>query len=137
MATNIFFFSAATLAMARLAPELVPPISMSTPCWSNHSRALEAAISALFWWSAEMNSTFLPARTTPASAIAILMASAPPKPSTSEYTPDMSEIKPILMVSPETWAWATEEKPSAQMAAVAMAIALRFMVSPLEIIVCY
>jgi hypothetical protein len=26
---------------------------MSTPCWSNHSRALEAAMSALFWWSAD------------------------------------------------------------------------------------
>jgi hypothetical protein len=47
-----FFFSAATLAMARLVPELVPPISMSRPWVSNHSRALAAATSALFWWSA-------------------------------------------------------------------------------------
>ena len=47
-----FFFSAATLAMASAVPELVPPISMSTPCVSNHSRALAAATSALFWWSA-------------------------------------------------------------------------------------
>jgi hypothetical protein len=87
--------------MARLAPELVPPISMSTPCWSNHSRALEAAMSALFWWSAEMNSIFLPLMLPPASAIAILMASAPPAPSMSVYRPDMSVMKPILTVSPE------------------------------------
>ena len=48
----ILCFSAATLAMARLVPELVPAISMSTPLVSNHSRALEAATSGLFWWSA-------------------------------------------------------------------------------------
>ena len=55
MEMNGFFFSAATLAMARLVPELVPPISMSRPWVSNHSRALVAATSGLFWWSAEMH----------------------------------------------------------------------------------
>ncbi len=43
------FFSAATLLIASEVAELVPPNSMSMPCWSIHSRALEAAISALFW----------------------------------------------------------------------------------------
>src|SRR5471030_1437329 len=127
MAMKTRFLSAATLAIARLVPELVPPISMSTPCWSNHSRALEAATSALFWWSAEMNSTRLPGTTTPASAIAILTASAPPCPSMSEQTPDISVIRPILMTSPEIWACAAQVQPSAHKTA---AVAFSFMLSP-------
>ncbi len=47
-AMKSFFFSAATFAIARLVPELVPPISMSRPWVSNHSRALAAATSGLF-----------------------------------------------------------------------------------------
>ena len=78
-----FFFSAATFAMARFVPELVPPISMSRPWVSNHSRALVAATSGLFWWSAETSSTFLPLMAPPMSWIAILMASMPPWPSMS------------------------------------------------------
>ena len=78
-----FFFSCATLAIARLVPELVPPISMSTPCVSNHSRALAAATSGLFWWSATSTSIFLPATAPPMSAIAIRIASAPAGPSMS------------------------------------------------------
>ena len=78
-----FFFSCATLAIARPVPELVPPISMSTPCVSNHSRALAAATSGLFWWSATSTSIFLPATAPPMSAIAIRIASAPAGPSMS------------------------------------------------------
>ena len=51
-----------------------------------------------------MNSIFLPSIVPPMSAIAILTASAPPLPSMSEYTPDMSVSRPILMVSPDTCA---------------------------------
>ena len=39
MAMKSFFFGRHP-AIARLVPELVPPISMSTPAVSNHSRAL-------------------------------------------------------------------------------------------------
>src|SRR6187402_1270220 len=101
-----FFFSSATLAMARLVPELVPPISTSRPCVSNHSRALAAATSALFWWSATSTSTFLPATAPPRSATAILIISAPAGPSMSAYRPDRSVMKPMRITSPETWAWA-------------------------------
>src|SRR3989344_3380605 len=54
------FFSAATLADARAVPELVPPNSMVRPWVSIHSRALEAAMSALFWWSAVSSSMGMP-----------------------------------------------------------------------------
>src|SRR5690606_2086503 len=93
------FFSAATLAMARLVAEFVPPTSMSRLFWSNHSLARAEATSALFWWSATSSSIFLPLISPPASAIAMRMASAPPGPSTSEYTPDMSVMKPMRMTS--------------------------------------
>ena len=93
--------------MASMADELVPPTSMSTPCWSNHSRALLAATSALFWWSANTNSIFLPLTVPPKSAIAILMASAPAGPSMSAYTPDMSVTKPIFTTSLLNWAFAS------------------------------
>ncbi|CPK95966.1 Uncharacterised protein [Bordetella pertussis] len=35
--------------MARLVDELVPPMIMSTFCWSIHSRVRAEAMSALFW----------------------------------------------------------------------------------------
>ncbi|KAG1241477.1 hypothetical protein G6F65_023463 [Rhizopus arrhizus] len=79
-----FFLSAATLDMASAVLELVPPISMSRPRWSNHSRALADAMSALFWWSAVRSSIFLPLISPPISSMAILMASAPPGPSGPE-----------------------------------------------------
>ena len=41
---NGVFFSSATLAMASAAAELAPAISMFTPFWSSHSRALDEAI---------------------------------------------------------------------------------------------
>ena len=83
MARNGFFFSAATLAIASAVPELVPPTSMSMPCWSNHSRAFAAATSGLFWWSATSTSTFLPLTAPPMSATACRIISAPAGPSMS------------------------------------------------------
>src|SRR6185369_7003387 len=107
-----FFFSAATLDMARAVPELVPPISMSSPCVSNHSRALVAATSGLFWWSADNTSIFLPLMAPPMSAMAILMASTPPWPSRSAYTLDMSVMIPMRITSPEICACAGETAAS-------------------------
>src|SRR5256714_2568338 len=131
---NGFFFSCATLAIARLVPELVPPISTSTPCWSNHSRALAAATSALFWWSATSTSTFLPATALPMSAIAMRMASAPAGPSMSAYSPDKSVMKPMRITSPETWACAgaTDANMPAAASEHARAIFLSFMGTPVK-----
>ncbi|MNS65332.1 hypothetical protein D3C72_984930 [compost metagenome] len=84
MAMNGFFFSAATAAMARLVAEFVPAMMTSTFCWSNHSRAREDAMSALFWWSAETTSIFLPLMDPPISSIAMRIASRPALPSMSE-----------------------------------------------------
>ena len=44
-------------------------------------------MSGLFWWSAVSSVIFLPSTVPPKSAIAILMASTPPAPMTSAYTP--------------------------------------------------
>ena len=44
---TIFLFSAATVAMARLVPELGPLMIMSTPWVSNQPRAAVAATSGL------------------------------------------------------------------------------------------
>ena len=92
MAMKGFFFSAATAAIARLVAELVPPMITSTFCWSNHSRARAEATSALFWWSADSTSIFLPLTLPPKSSIAMRIASRPALPSMSEYTPDMSAV---------------------------------------------
>ena len=93
--------------MARLVDELVPAMMTSTFCSSNHSRTRAEATSALFWWSAETTSIFLPLIEPPASSIAMRTASRPPLPSMSEYTPDMSVMKPTRMTSSEMpCAWA-------------------------------
>ncbi|MNQ54092.1 hypothetical protein D3C85_681520 [compost metagenome] len=57
---------------------------MASTFWvSYHSRALAAAMSALFWWSITIRSTFLPSTVPPKSAIAISAAVALPLPVTS------------------------------------------------------
>src|SRR6218665_3308490 len=94
--------------MAIAAPELVPPKTMVRPAVSIHSRALLAAMSALFWWSAVMSSMGWPSTLPPKSSMAIWIAIAPFLPSTSEYRLDMSVIRPIL-----TWAAAPVAKPAA------------------------
>ncbi|KAG0922357.1 hypothetical protein G6F62_015084 [Rhizopus arrhizus] len=107
MAMKGFFLAAATPAMARLVDEFVPAIMTSTFCSSNHSRTRADATSALFWWSAETTSIFLPLIEPPASSIAMRIASRPALPSMSEYTPDMSVMKPMRMTSSEIpCAWA-------------------------------
>jgi hypothetical protein len=62
----------------------------------------------------------------PMSAMAILMASAPPWPSMSEYTPEISVMKPILITSPEICAEAGAVANAAAAAVTASAIALSF-----------
>ena len=57
---------------------------MSTFSFSYHRRASEAAMSGLFWTSAEMNSIGLPNIVPPISSIAILAASRLPMPPMSE-----------------------------------------------------
>src|SRR3954462_8631822 len=89
------FFSWATPAIARLVPELVPPISMARFWLSIHSRALEAATSALFWWSAVSSSIGRFRPLPPKSSIAHLIISAPAGPSMSAYRLAMSVMKPM------------------------------------------
>ena len=129
MASIGFFFSAATFAIARLVPEFVPAMMRSRPWVSIHSRSLLAATSALFWWSATSSSTFLPLIAPPRSAMAIRMASAPFGPSMSEYSPDMSVMKPMRMTSPEIWA---EAPPDTTTPAVARAAAMYFSFIPIS-----
>ena len=78
------FFSLATPAMARPQAEFTPSTIMSTPSRSHHSRAMLAAMSALFWWSAEMTSTCkaLPPPM-PISSSACFTAATAPGPDTS------------------------------------------------------
>ena len=90
--------------MARLVPELVPPISMARFWLSIHSRALEAATSALFWWSAVSTSIGRFSTLPPKSCTAHLIISAPAGPSMSAYRLDMSVMKP--MRTGPVWFWA-------------------------------
>ena len=119
------FFSSASLAMASDVPELVPPISIDRPSLSIHSRALELATSALFWWSAVSTSIGRFSTLPPKSWAAHLIISPPAGPSRSAYTLDMSVMKPIL-TGPVFWAEAAAAKPMAS----ALTSVLSFMVSP-------
>src|SRR5690625_6793730 len=83
---NSFFLSLATDDMARLAAELVPPISTSSFSESNHSRARAEAMSALFWWCAVCSSIFLPLVSPHKSSMAKFMAYTQFLPSSSYYT---------------------------------------------------
>ena len=66
---------------------------MSTPRWSNHSRASDTATSGLFWWSADSTSTSnAPAAN---SCTACFVQATPVGPFTSRYGPDMSLITPM------------------------------------------
>ena len=103
MAMKGRFFSIATLLMARPVPELVPPISIDRPSLSIHSRALELATSALFWWSAVSTSIGRLSTLPPKSCAAHLTISAPAGPSMSAYRLDMSVMKPIR-TGPVFWA---------------------------------
>ena len=66
------FLSLAICATLSAMPELIRLAIMSTLSASYHSRALEAATSGLFWWSAMMSSIGLPSTLPPKSSIAML-----------------------------------------------------------------
>ena len=79
----IRFFS---LAMGMTAPaveEETRSAMTSTFSSSNHLRAVFEAMSALFWWSAEMISMFLPSTFPPKSSAAMVAASTEPGPARS------------------------------------------------------
>src|SRR5262245_48414084 len=97
-------FSLATPDMARAVPELVPPNRMDRFWLSIHSRAFDAATSALFWWSAESSSIGRPRTLPPKSSTAHFIISTPAGPSMSAYRLDMSVMKP--MRTGPVWAWA-------------------------------
>src|SRR5712692_4352600 len=84
------FFSAA-IGITASAVELVG-ISTTASTWSssNHLRAMLAAMSALFWWSALMITIGLPRTLPPKSSAAICAAMTDPGPARSEYAPVMS-----------------------------------------------
>ena len=81
--TTIFFFSRATSSTARAGADPATSMMASTFWTSYHSRALAAAMSALFWWSTTIRSIFLPSTVPPKSATAISAAVALPLPVTS------------------------------------------------------
>ena len=73
----------ATCSAASAGAVAATSASMSTFRVSNHSRALAAVRSALFWWSATISSIGLPSTLPPKSAIAMLAAITAPGPTMS------------------------------------------------------
>src|SRR5258706_3530593 len=125
------FFSAATLTAASAVEEVTRSAIMSTLSVSIHSRTLVDAMSALFWWSAEITSIGLPSTLPPKSSTAILTASTAPLPDRSEYSPDRSVSTPILTTSSETlpcWASATPALRAVIAETVALTICLSLIV---------
>ncbi|MCY1545155.1 hypothetical protein D9M68_810830 [compost metagenome] len=76
------FFSRAMPCTARATAELVRSAMAVTPSRSNHSRALAAPTSALFWLSADTRSIFMPlhsaARQSSMASCAAATEPAPP-----------------------------------------------------------
>src|SRR5260221_5383498 len=83
--------SRARLLTAMATAVLLMSTIRSTPSRSNQVRAWVAPTSALFWWSAQTTSIFLPSTWPPKSATAIFAASTEPRPAVSAYRPDRSE----------------------------------------------
>ena len=102
----------ATSMTASAGAEAVTSAIASSRSELNHSRALAAAMSGLFWWSAERTSIGLPSTSPPKSSTAIRAAATLPGPVMSAKGPDMSMIKPSLTTSSEiapTGAWEKAE----------------------------
>ena len=78
-------FSLATFITPSATDVVTSSVAVSTPSRSNHSRALLAAMSALFWWSAETSSTLKAGFSLATkSSMAICVAITVPLPDTSE-----------------------------------------------------
>ncbi|KAF1056390.1 MAG: hypothetical protein GAK34_00316 [Delftia tsuruhatensis] len=91
--------SRARLLTAMATAVLLLSTIRSTPSRSNQVRAWVAPTSALFWWSAQTTSIFLPSTWPPKSATAIFAASTEPRPAVSAYRPDMSLSTPMRTTS--------------------------------------
>src|SRR5215813_10427248 len=73
---------------ASATPELGTSTMRSTLSASYHCRAIAEPTSALFWWSAETISTFMPLAAAPKSSTAMRAATTEPGPAKSAYKPD-------------------------------------------------
>ena len=80
---NALFFSRVTWLMARATDEVGTSTITSTLSTSYHCRAMLEPTSGLFWWSAEITSTFMPFFAAPKSSTAMRAATAPPCPEIS------------------------------------------------------
>ena len=76
-------FSRVTWLMASATDEVGTSTIASTLSTSYHCRAMLEPTSGLFWWSAEMISTFIPFFAAPKSSTAIFAAATPPGPEMS------------------------------------------------------
>src|SRR6185436_1328843 len=103
---NAFFLSRVIWLTASATPELGVSTMTSTLSTSYHWRAMAEPTSGLFWWSAEMISTFMPFFAAPKSSTAMRAAATEPAPDRSAYRLDMSVRMPILMMPSDTCACA-------------------------------
>ena len=78
--TSTLFFCRVTSFTARAAAEFGTSKTASTPSVSNHWRAMLAAVSGWFWWSAPTTSTGTPLTLPPKSRTASSAATTPPWP---------------------------------------------------------
>src|SRR5262245_22388675 len=104
---------------ASATPEFGVSKIASTLSTSYHWRAIAEPTSGLFWWSAEITSTFSPRFWTPESSTAIRAASTEPAPERSEYRLDMSVSTPIFTTPSDTCACAPVARSAATTAAAA------------------
>ena len=80
---NTLFFSRVIWLTASATDEFGTSTIMSTPSWSYHCRAMLEPMSALFWWSANTTSIFMPLAAAPKSSIALRAAHTEPWPDMS------------------------------------------------------
>ena len=80
---NALFFSRVTWLIASATDEVGTSTITSTLSTSYHWRAMLEPTSGLFWWSAEMISTFMPFFAAPKSSTAMRAATTEPCPARS------------------------------------------------------
>src|ERR1700733_10211545 len=85
VAIMTLFFSLTIDASASAQEVAAMSMMMSTPRWSNHSRARETATSGLFWWSASTTSTSNPCAANSCTACLVQITLVGPL--TSRYGP--------------------------------------------------
>ena len=117
---QILFFSRHSDASASAAEDAAQSITMSTPCWSIHCRAMATATSGLFWLSADSTSTSKPPALNSCTACLVQITEVGPL--RSRYGPDWSLITPILTTG---LPWARARKAGSTAEAVAAESAAR------------